>query len=429
MPIVALTTQYVRSLKPPESGRIEIWDERTPGLCLRMSSTGRAAWSFRYRPREGAGFQRITFGSLDDLGLADARERAAKQRSAVVDGRDPQRERVARREAVRNALTFDALAQRYIDEYAKPRKTSWQNDAGYLRRPREKWKDRPAGEVTRRDVIDLLDVVKATAPVSANRTQSILVTLFNWAVDGELIEVNPISRLKKRAKEAAKDRTLTDDEIRGLWKMLDTSSTVLPDVAGALRLLLLTGQRPGEIAGLLRSEILEIDRKNARVEISGARMKAGKAHVLPLAPMALGVIATALARRKADSEPADGKPSRPDSVAVFASRFVSRDSLARHSLSQGLRRLIAGLDADKVGAAVVKSLQAHPPTPHDFRRTVGTGLARLGIPREDRKAVLAHTEDDVHGRHYDRYERLAEKRAALELWERHVAALMARVSS
>ena len=66
-------------------------------------------------------------------------------------------------------------------------------------------------------------------------------------------------------------------------------------------------------------------------------------------------------------------------------------------------------------------LKSNPPTPHDFRRTLATGLAALGITREDRLAVLAHAQDDVLARHYDKHDRLAEKRRALEIWEAHAA--------
>ncbi len=76
-------------------------------------------------------------------------------------------------------------------------------------------------------------------------------------------------------------------------------------------------------------------------------------------------------------------------------------------------------------ADAIASLQANPPTPHDFRRTVATGLAALGIPREDWLAVLAHAQSDVHGVHYDKYERMKEKRRALELWDAHVGQIIA----
>ena len=277
-----------------------------------------------------------------------------------------------------------------------------------------------------------MDEIKKTAPVSANRTQSVLVTLLNWAADGELIDANPIARMKKRAKEVAKDRTLTDDEIRVLWPALAGSSAISFDVAASLRLMLLTGQRPGEIAGLLRSEVRDVERPEAaRLEISAARMKGGRAHVVPLGAMARAVVGEALARRKKDAEPRRDhrEVAAEPAIAVFASRFASRDTLARHSLSQGLRRCLVGLNAaESDWPTAVRSLQASPPTPHDFRRTVATGMARLGVPREDRKAVLAHAEDDVHGLPYDRHKRLAEKRAALDLWERHLRPLSGEVA-
>ena len=188
------------------------------------------------------------------------------------------------------------------------------------------------------------------------------------------------------------------------------------DVADALRALLLTGQRPGEIAGAGQRELLSLDDPaQTRWEIPAERMKARRPHVVPLAPMARSIFDTAVARRREQGEKVNG---------VFASRFLSRDTLARHSLSQALRRTIARLEPRGEYAEVVETLKAEPPTPHDFRRTVATGMAALGIPREDRLAVLAHLHGDIHGSVYDKYERLKEKRAALETWERHVAAVL-----
>ena len=125
MPTESLTTATVERLRrhPPRSGRIEVWDAKAAGLCLRISASGVASWSYRYRPRAGGTYQRVTLGSTNDLGLADARERAARYRASILDGADPQRERVTKRAAAAHVLTFDRLAQRYLDEYAKPRKS------------------------------------------------------------------------------------------------------------------------------------------------------------------------------------------------------------------------------------------------------------------------------------------------------------------
>ena len=176
-----------------------------------------------------------------------------------------------------NAHTFDRLAERYLEEYAKPGKASWRNDELYLKRPCAAWRDREAKAVTRRDVIALLDGIKATAPVSANRTQSVLVTLFNWAVEDELLDNNPIAGLKKRAKEEAKDRVLAEDELRILWRALEAPDGISADV-DALRIILLTGQRPGEVAGMMQGELIALVERDARWEIPAERTKARRAH-------------------------------------------------------------------------------------------------------------------------------------------------------
>jgi integrase len=402
MPARALTSAFVQALSPPPSGITEYWDTKVAGLCLRVFSTGRASWSFRYRPRNGGARQRITLGSLADLSLAAARDRAARLRIEVADGADPQRDRQEKRVAARNVLTFTVLADRYVELYAKRKKASWRNDVLYLKRPRAAWGHMPVEEITRRWIMMLLDEIATTAPVSANRTHTVLSKLFSWAVESEMAAANPIAGLRKRAAETPKERTLTDAEIAVLWPALDRAGLTI-DLADALRLILLTGQRPGEVAGMQRAEIVAPESASqARWELPAERTKARRPHVVPLAPSALSVVNTALKRRRTDG----------DERAVLASRFTGRDGIARHSLSQGLKRVIQRLDP-ALDPDAVRSLREGPPTPHDLRRTLATGLARLGIPREDRLAVLGHVADDVHGKHYDKYARLREKRIAL----------------
>lgn len=417
MPVLNLTAQFIKGLRPPEAGVVEFWDAGMPGLCLRVFSSGRGSWSFRYRPREGGKKnERVTFGPLEALSLADARDRAAKVRADVVDGGNPQLTRRQRREEAKHILTFEALAQRYLDEYAKPRKASWKDDEQRLGRARKALGHRDATSITRRDIIGFLDNMKRAAPVQANRTQSIICTLFNWAVEEELLDTNPIAGLKKRAKEKVSTRTLTSAEIRVLWRALDEAADMTVEVAEALKALLLTGQRPGEVAGAVQREMVNLDSPAlARWEIPAERMKARRPHVVPLAPMARAVFEAAVERRKCEG----------DKVGVFGSRRLSRETLARHSLSQAInKRIVPNLRPEGPDADAARSLQEDPPTPHDFRRTVATGMAALGIPREDRKAVLAHVPGDIHGAVYDQYERLREKRIALETWERHVAGVL-----
>jgi integrase len=396
MPAVSLTDVLIRAAGPGE-----LFDAKVAGLSLRVSPRLVKAWTFRYRPKDGAAFKRMGLGRYPEVSLALARERAQQQRVAVAGGDDPQTTRKAKRAAERSALTCNAIADDYLERYAKAHKRSWANDALYLRaHVRPAWGDKPAKQITRADAAALLDGIAKSAPTSANRTQSILSRLFNWAIESGLLEANPLARMKKRAPEHAKERVLSADEIRVLWRALVGESSV----TAALRFLLLTGLRPGEVAGLEVGEVVDIDTPaRAQLEIPAERMKGGKPHIHPLAPLAL-----ALVRDQLD---------RAGGAHVFPSQY-DRGPIARHSLSQGLkRRIIKELPAG--------AIRTPYPTPHDFRRTVATGLSALGIPREDRLAILGHAQGDVHATHYDKYDRIAEKRKALEKWEAHVAGIIA----
>ena len=146
-------------------------------------------------------------------------------------------------------------------------------------------------------------------------------------------------------------------------------------------------------------------------------MKSRKPHIVPLSAFAVSILQAEMARQR------DAEGAEPE--FVFASRAAHRTQLARHSLSQAMRRVITGLVADGPDRDVIARLKSDPPTPHDLRRTCATGLSKLKIPREDRLAVLAHSYDDVHGVHYDQHDRLDEKRAALGAWERHLRKVIA----
>ena len=382
------------------------------GFCFRVTAGGVRTWTYRYRPGSGAAYRRATLGHYPALSLADARVAAEQNRAQVRTGADPQQDRRDDREAQRAAQTFDALCDLYLD-HARRHKSSWKNDEGYLRaNARPLWGERAAATITRPDVAKLLLDVVGRSPTSANRLRSILVTMFTWAVDNSLLDVSPMVGIKKPAKEGqGKTRTLRDDELRVFWTALDDAG-LTPPISAALRIILLLGQRPAEVAGMTRDELIDFDAPDAALwALPADRMKARRPHVVPLPALARAIIQGELTRQR--------EAAGVEVEFVFASRFADRERLARHSLSQAMRRVIAGLVADGANRDAVARLKADPPTPHDLRRTVGTGLSRLGIPREDRQAVLAHTFSDIHGT-YDRYDRLREKRVALEAWERHV---------
>jgi integrase len=394
MPTSPLTDTMIRAAKADRNKRLEITDAKCQGLELRVTGTGAKSFAFQYRSRRGDNkVVRLTLGSYPDLSLATARTMADQHRKAIADGRDPRDEK--RVEAVKAAAkaegegrTFDTVADEYLDKYAKLKKSSWRNDESYLRRPRARWGKRPVSTVTDDDVAALLDDIAAEAPVSANRTQSVLHTLFRWSKEPgrKYVITNPVADMPRRTKEKAKERVLADAEIRTLWRGLDDPK--LPaerSVALALKLILLTAARPGMVAGMTREELHGLDGKTPEWHLPGSRMKNGKPFIVPLSREAVAVIKEAM-------------PDK-DAVVVFRSRFHNRASIARHTLSQSL------LD-------IVKHLGMKKFTPHDLRRTAATLARRNEVPRDDVSAFLAHKKVDVTAV-YDVYDMIVEKRAAV----------------
>ena len=171
----------------------------------------------------------------------------------------------------------------------------------------------------------------------------------------------------------------------------------------ALRLALLTGMRGGEVAGLTRDEVEDLDGPGrAAILLPASRTKNGRRHV-PLSPMAVETLRQALSLS-------------PNSAYVFAPRG---DAIKGHVLGVAMARLAASLP-NVPGAG---TWRADPPTPHDLRRSAATRMAALGVSGEDVSAVLNHVRQDITGKVYDHYARAREKRLALNTW----AAALARI--
>jgi Arm DNA-binding domain len=156
-----LNDTTIRSLKPPATGRVDYFDDLTPGLSLRVTSKNARSWTVFYRNKNGRQ-KRLTLGRYPAVKLVDARELARETQRKVAHGGDP----VVETRAARDVLTFGALAKEYIDSYAKPNKRSWQEDERQLNAsllPR--WKTRPAAEISAEELLAVLNAkVGAGAP-------------------------------------------------------------------------------------------------------------------------------------------------------------------------------------------------------------------------------------------------------------------------
>jgi integrase len=208
--------------------------------------------------------------------------------------------------------------------------------------------------------------------------QSTLRTMWGWASDRDDVPVNLLAGVKKvGGKEKSKDRVLTEDQLRTLLAALDAAATrATPIVRLALRGILLTAQRPSEVAGMMLSELNDLDGKRPHWVIPRHRTKNKKAeHTVPLSATAVTLIKQAL---EASKDGWQGRNDRP----VFAGRFEGIATLARHSLSHAVRR-------------IVKDTKLAKFTPHDLRRTAATLAQSVGVPRDYVKALLNHSDGDV----------------------------------
>ena len=281
MPAETLTAARLHHLRAPPDGVLELWDDRARGLCLRVFPSGRATWTFRYRPKSGGGRRRIGLGDFPSIGLAEARRRADRHRGAVSDGADPQAERRAQREAE----TLSALIERYLAEEIEPKKkpATLALYSHYLRKlvaPR--LGSRKAHAVTLGDVAKLHRKLGARTKVSANRTVIALSGVYTFAAKHRLVPegCNPARGIEK-FKEQGRERYLSTEELGRLGQSLRLAETeglpwpreesrairkhdrkpenrrtvFSPHVAAAFRLLLFTGCRLREILRLRWTEI------------------------------------------------------------------------------------------------------------------------------------------------------------------------------
>jgi integrase len=281
MPAKTINTLNLAHLKPPATGFAEYLDKKARGLCLRVFPSGRATWTYRYRPRDGGSRRRIGLGDYPGIGLAEARRRADRERGKVSDGADPQ----AERKAMRNALTLSELIDRYLNEAVAPKKKAstlaiYQHLLNNLVRP--KLGSRKAIGITHVDVAKLHGDLGADMPVSANRAIITLSGLYTFAAKNHLIPqgFNPVRGIEK-FREQGRERYLSTEEIGRLGQVLREGETdglvwpepegkkrskhgrksanrktqLSPHVAAAFRLLLFTGCRLREILHLRWSEI------------------------------------------------------------------------------------------------------------------------------------------------------------------------------
>jgi integrase len=268
------------------------------------------------------------------------------------------------------------------------------------------WGSLPVSTITRAHAISLIDRIAANgAKVHANRTLSRLRHFFNWAVERGRLPASPIVGLKPPTKERARDRTLTDDEIRWFWSACEKIGWPFGPLA---KLLLLTGQRRDEVGGMEWSEI-NLEKKTWTIPRD--RAKNDRVHEVHLSAAALELL---------------NNLPRVSGWPVFTTngRPIS-------GFSQGKNRLDKAMLAAKCEELDESSETIPHWILHDLRRTAATGMAQLNVPPHVVDKVLNHVSGTIRGvaAVYNRFEYLKERRAALEAWGRYVDKLVTRHAS
>jgi integrase len=267
------------------------------------------------------------------------------------------------------------------------------------------WGTRKIEEIARSDVVALLDrIVDRGSPVAANRTLAAVRKLFNWCVERSIIPISPCAGVRPASQEKSRDRVLSDYELQLVWRAAEHVGWPFGPL---VQLLILTGQRRDEVARMHWSEVTE---NGTLWVIPGERTKNGTVHDVPLSKPAQELLKALPCIGGAEyvftttgMTPVSGYSNAKERLDAVMLRLARDDAAAR------------GEEPDRV--------QVQPWRLHDLRRTVASGMARLGQPVHVIEAVLNHRSGTISGvaAVYNRYNYLEEKRNALVAWSRFIS--------
>jgi integrase len=392
-----LTDRFIDSRKNASPGRRDDYrDAIVPGLALRVTDRGHKSFVLVTRyPSNPLHPTRRALGEVGAITLEQARQKARGWLELIRRGIDPRVEEARQRaDAQRRQLnSFAAVAGEFLERHASGLKKSAEAkriiEAEFVRR----WGPRPITDIMPEEVAAAIRaIVKRGAPYQAHNAFGYLRRLFNWAIGTHQfgIQASPVERLSPKdliGKREARERTLSDDELRAVWTA--TTATGYP-YGHVFRLLILTGQREREVADMHWSEV---DIEKALWTIPAKRMKGGRAHEVPLAPDALALLRE-------------------------LPRFTRGEFLFT---TTGGVKPVNGFSKAKARMDQLSGVSAW--VIHDLRRTMRTHLSALPVQDLVRELVIAHAKPGLH-KVYDQHAYQDEKRRCLELWEKRLLSIV-----
>jgi integrase len=393
------TDRYLQSLKPKDK---DYRVRESHGFAVRVLPSGVKRFEYIYTIN---GKRRILhLGNYPYTKLAEARESYHAAASQTSNGVDPQ-EKPSPPPPLPEELTVQSLAETWLNEWSKVHHTpKWHNTLKLAlgKDVFPAYGSRLVSEIRRRDAVAILEAKAANAPGQAKNLHKALRGMFGYALDREIVDFNPFAEIRAARvipamKQTSRDRHLSDDEIIKLWTAIDNGGGS-DNTRRALKLILLTGQRPGEVTGMHSREIqIGIGRNRCKIcrrcgwwTISPERRLGNKGgeHRVFLPTLAMELIGD----QKGYVFPGDDSelPITENSVAYHVRREVK-------------------------GTGKVPYYGFPRWTPHDLRRTCGTGVRRLGASRDNMDLILGHSVQGVTGV-YDRYAGDREKEHWLSEW-------------
>jgi integrase len=383
-----LTTTEIRKLAlAPRAAEAIFFDDDLPGFGVRIRASGSKTYIFQYKL--GTKQRRLTLGPVTAIDLGKARDTAKDLYAKVRLGNDPAGEKAHAK--LKASETFEAIAAQYLrHQQGRLRPRSYDQVRRHLNLYAKPLHRLQLEKITKRDIAACISSVRTNSGlVTGNRARATLSAFFTWAMGEGLTETNPVIGTN-RSEEKSRERVLDPPELRLIWNALRDD-----DFGAIMKLLMLTGQRAGEIAGLRWSEI-----RGDTIALPGERTKNRRPHTIPLSQAAHSVIA---------------EQQRHEGRDLVFGRATGQYNGWNYSMTALNRRI-----------AEVAKRSLPPWVPHDLRRSFATHAAEIGIQPHIIEACLNHVSGHKGGVAgiYNRAAYEPEKRTALERWAEYLLAIV-----
>ena len=392
--------------KAKNEGRtLYLRDDELTGFGAISTKAGACSYFVEYRlGGRGTTQKRMTIGKHGALTPDEARKRAKDELGKVARGADVVQEKKEAREKL-TGETFLNLIERYLKGHAKATRYWKEKRARLLCHDMKALHGKPVTLVKRGEIAAVIDKVQARSQAAARLLFADIRPIFAWALDRAAIEVNPMAGMKGPQLLEARDRVLSDEEIKAFWQA--TTAEGWP-FASVFKVLLLTGQRREEVAGM---RWREVDVDAGQWTIAKERCKNGKAHTVDLHPVAVAAL-----------DPlGDAAAPRLMRNAEGEENFVF--STTGRTPVSGFSKTKARIDA-RMQQILGDKFQ--PWRTHDLRRTAASGMAALGFQPHVIERVLNHVSGAQGGlvSVYQRHEYREERRRAVTAWGAHVMGIV-----